>query len=109
MNILTNCPNCGGYLNDSGRCDFCGSKVYDFVNIDMDNGSKSYVRIKRDGKIWTCPVVFNSACIETPSDCLVDSGDYPIGSPYSRLIVNPYRTCSIEFTIIGDIMKESIE
>lgn len=34
---LTNCPNCGGTLNEAGRCEFCGSKVYDFLTIDFNS------------------------------------------------------------------------
>lgn len=41
---LHNCPHCGGTLQDDGCCRFCGSKVYDFVGIDLDNYSP----------IWYC-------------------------------------------------------
>lgn len=30
---VKNCPNCGGILNDSGCCLFCGSRVYDFADL----------------------------------------------------------------------------
>lgn len=32
MEKLENCPNCGGILDDLGRCEFCGSKVYDLCD-----------------------------------------------------------------------------
>lgn len=48
---LKNCPNCGGILNEAGRCQYCGSKVYDFMAIDFTNeatksNAKTYIRIR---------------------------------------------------------------
>lgn len=60
INELKNCPNCGGILNEAGRCEFCGSKVYDFLNISFENNrgisDKTYIRIKVNGKIFIMPV-----------------------------------------------------
>lgn len=60
INKLKNCPNCGGILNEAGRCEFCGSKVYDFLNISFENNrgisDKTYIRIKVNGKIFIMPV-----------------------------------------------------
>lgn len=33
---LNNCPNCGGTLDDTGRCVYCKTKVYDLTDIDLD-------------------------------------------------------------------------
>ena len=65
---LHNCPNCGGTLQDDGICRFCGSKVYDFVGIDLDNYSLTYVRTKWCGNIIVMPVRFTRFCIETSMD-----------------------------------------
>lgn len=66
INKLKNCPNCGGILNETGRCEFCGSKVYDFLNISFENNrsisDKTYIRIKSSGKIFIMPVLFVSNC-----------------------------------------------
>jgi len=65
---LTNCPNCGGALNEAGRCIFCGSKVYDFLSIDFSKDryptAKSYVRIKTEkGGIILAPIIVNEALL----------------------------------------------
>lgn len=54
---LKNCPNCAGYLDDSGRCNFCGSKIYDFCDIDVMSPEKNYLRIKTNKGIVTAPVM----------------------------------------------------
>ena len=36
MTELKNCPNCGGVLDDTGRCLYCKSKVYDLTDIKID-------------------------------------------------------------------------
>ena len=57
---LKNCPNCGGILNEAGSCKFCGSKVYDFLNIDFSGhnlpSAKTYIRIRSGNKIYLTPI-----------------------------------------------------
>ena len=103
---LRNCPNCGGYLNDSGRCEFCGSKIYDFVQIDFDTHEKTYIRMRYQGKIITMPVVFHVAdiTIEHPSYTLI-TGDLDT----RRIYDPPLMTGSIEFTVVGDAIAEKEE
>lgn len=83
---LHNCPHCGGTLQDDGCCRFCGSKVYDFVGIDLDNHSPAYVRMKIHGNIIVMPVRFDRFCIETSADT------FPTGT--------------LEFIILGDTIVE---
>ena len=86
---LHNCPNCGGTLQDDGACRFCGSKVYDFVNITLDYDhwkSPTYVRVKINGNIIIMPVRFDHLCFET------SYGSLPTGT--------------LEFTVIGDSIEE---
>lgn len=83
---LHNCPNCGGTLQDDGACRFCGSKVYDFVGIDLDNRSRAYVRMKLHGNIIIMPVRFDRFCFETSLDT------FPTGT--------------LEFIVIGDTIVE---
>lgn len=63
---LNNCPNCGGILDEAGRCVFCGSKVYDFMNISFDDPrspsyAKTYIRLKVGNRIGILPVYPQSA------------------------------------------------
>lgn len=49
MEILKNCPNCGGVLDDTGRCKYCQTKVYDLtdLNLDLTKGKNIFLmRIK---------------------------------------------------------------
>ena len=69
---LKNCPNCGGTLNEAGRCSFCGSKIFDFLSINFEHdhspSAKTYIRIKTNGKIIIAPVIVESACITIKHD-----------------------------------------
>lgn len=51
MQRLKNCPNCGGILDDEGRCLYCQSKVYDLtgMRIDMDTRDTVLLKIKYGG------------------------------------------------------------
>ena len=74
---LKNCPNCGGWLNDAGRCNFCGSKVYDFCDVDLDKHTPKYIRIKHDNKIITTRVIIDAINFEFSMDaCPHGSIDY---------------------------------
>lgn len=67
---LKNCPNCGAVLDDTGRCQFCGSKVYDLFDIDMKNRAHKYVRIKTSKGIVIAPIIFNQISLEMFWDAL---------------------------------------
>ena len=103
MERLSNCPNCGGYLNDNGRCNFCGSKVYDFVAVDFDNHRNTYIRIKSGGKVMVCPVVFHTADINIRTEPI--STDDVLGMPFT--IPYYHRSGTLEFDIIGDLICET--
>ena len=107
MEPMKNCPNCGGTLQDDGRCRFCGSKVYDFVAVDFDEHRRTYIRIRSGGKIITCPVIFHTANINiTSTEITTDDvlGLTPFTIPCCR------RSGALEFDIIGDtICEESID
>ena len=76
MERLSNCPNCGGILDDFGKCQFCGSKIYDLCDIDVrtkgGNKGKTYIRIRTDNQIILAPIRTNSVSIT----CSLDS--FPI-------------------------------
>lgn len=52
MEELKNCPNCGGVLDDTGRCMYCNSKVYDLtgINIDFDTHDILKMKLKFNGQ-----------------------------------------------------------
>ena len=43
-----NCPNCGSPINDV-ICEYCGTVIYDFANLDPDK--ISYIRLKFGGNL----------------------------------------------------------
>ena len=66
MEQIHNCPNCGGTLQDDGRCRFCGSKVYDLTDISLDE--PKYIRMKIHNSIITGRVRFYNFAIMTEID-----------------------------------------
>ena len=99
---LHNCPNCGGTLQDDGACRFCGSRVYDFVSVDMEDYKPTYLRIKRDGKIIIMPVRFDTVSTRWHQD---DTCLYLDNMPYIPMMpVIP--TGELSFTVVGDTIVE---
>lgn len=79
IDVLKNCPNCGGTLNEAGRCTFCGSKVYDFLTIDFNKqecpSARTYVRMRvKDSngkfKIVIAPIIVDTVSMTSkPGYC----------------------------------------
>ena len=102
---LTNCPNCSGVLNEAGRCEFCGSKVYDFLTIDFNDrnmpSAKTYIRMKANGKIVIAPVIVDTTEYKIKSDDYVT--DFFDGRRY---IHRPcYPEININFIVVGDMIQ----
>lgn len=107
MDKLYNCPNCGGYINDHGRCEFCGSKVYDLcdINLALDptkSSEKTYLRIKTDKGIWTVPVYADCMSVDTPASYMEST----LGLPYNHIPIPTYPEITIHFYTVGDGVYE---
>ncbi len=89
MEKLENCPNCGGFLDNFGRCEFCGSKVYDLCDIDVVTRGMKYIRIKTDCGIILAPVIVNTVGIT----CSQDS----------------WPTMDIELVVCGDMTMQEVQ
>lgn len=79
---LKNCPNCAGILDDAGRCNYCGSKVYDFLAINLSSkeqksNAQTFIRIRLDDGEYVLPILsFVSASITaTPQYAMWDDYD----------------------------------
>lgn len=102
---LTNCPNCCGRLNEAGRCEFCGSKVYDFLTIDFNDrnmpSAKTYIRIKSNGKIVLAPVIIDTMEATIKSDVYI--------TEFMDVRQYAYRPCypeiNINFIVVGDMIQ----
>lgn len=105
MNIierLHNCPNCGGTLQDDGACRFCGSKVYDFLQVDMKDYKPTYIRMKLNGQIVIMPVRFDTVALKMTNDQPVSYFD---DNPY--VMMEPViPTGTLDFTVVGDTIVE---
>lgn len=103
---LTNCPNCGGTLNEAGRCSFCGSKVYDFLSINFDHtyrpSAKTYIRIESNGKIILAPVIVNTARIETRVGEVAATA---LGTGTRYIPSSPCIDIELDLAVIGDIIQ----
>ena len=102
MNVLKNCPNCGGTLQDDGRCRFCGSKVYDFVNINFDNPAPTYIRFQQGNQIITCPVIIHTVDITIEPSPYLDVA--VLGVP--ERLCTTHTSGTIDFDVIGDTITE---
>ena len=99
---LHNCPNCGGTLQDDGACRFCGSKVYDFLQVDLKDYKPTYIRMKFDGKIILMPVRFELAEIHMHDDTPVFYSDDITYQTFGCW--EPKGT--LNFTVVGDTIVE---
>ena len=108
---LKNCPNCGGILDEAGRCKFCGSKVYDFLNISFSDphaySSKTYIRIKtHEGKIMVAPVVVRDCSMTMRSNI-----DYILPESDSAYFARKPSTTEIDLGLLvtGDLIYTEAE
>ena len=103
---LTNCPSCGGTLNEAGRCEFCGSKVFDFLTISFDRrqmpSAKTYIRLKVGNKIVIAPVVINTARMDIRPNT-VEYADPTFGIGYVNTPC--YPEINLDLMVIGDMIQ----
>lgn len=103
---LTNCPSCGGTLNEAGRCEFCGSKVFDFLTISFDRrqmpSAKTYIRLKVGNQVVIAPVVINTARMDIRPNT-VEYVDSTFGIGY---VNKPcYPEINLDLMVIGDMIQ----
>ena len=103
---LTNCPSCGGTLNEAGRCEFCGSKVFDFLTISFDRrqmpSAKTYIRLKVRDQIVIAPVVINTARIDIRPNSVLECADFD-GTRY--IPARCYPEINLDLMVIGDMIQ----
>ena len=92
MERLKNCPHCAGVLDDFGRCEFCGSKVYDLCDVDVRaTGGRglTYIRIRTDKQVILAPVLTGTVSIEYSYDSM--------------------PTMTVDYRICGDVVSQQID
>ena len=105
---LKNCPQCGGILNEAGRCEFCGSKVYDFLNLDFGpknkyQSAKTYIRIKSGNVIYLTPIVVRSCSITERAPVIEVTRMDTYHPSYIRGI--PEMNIELDCIVVGDMHK----
>lgn len=108
---LKNCPQCGGILNEAGRCQFCGSKVYDFLAIDFGytrknliKRPKTYLRIRdSNDRIILMPVVVTNFSEKIEAPCIYCN---TLGESSYTIPMRSNIELEVNFAVIGDIIIE---
>ena len=104
---LTNCPSCGGTLNEAGRCEFCGSKVFDFLTISFDRmempSAKTYIRLKVGNQVVIAPVIINTARIESRPNSMLECANLLEGTRY--IFAPCYPEINLDLMVIGDMIQ----
>jgi len=106
MKQLKNCPNCGGVLDDDGRCMYCKSKVYDLTDINLDIHSRDIVlvRIKDKDYVWTMKAFPVSISME--STCSPTIVQELCGVPHYVHSGRMEHTINMELRAFGDYKVE---
>ena len=92
-----NCPNCGMPIV-SDTCEYCGTKFFDFANIDI-NG-ESYLRVKINDRLYILRAICKNASMTTYCDTV----SVVYGNNYKSFPNNsPNRTLELTFDIHPDI------
>ena len=101
---LENCPNCGAVLDDTGRCQYCGSKVYDLFDVDI-SGAKGikYLRIRTKDGLIVAPIVCNTLNYECQYDHIYCDDGIVLRNRFPR------ATISMEFSVMGDVIHYAKE
>lgn len=97
---LKNCPNCGGILDDEGRCMYCKSKVYDLTGVNIDFNTRDVVLLKIK---WQDQIVYLKAHpinAEIEMHSVYDDISNLCGSHPTRVYNRTDATCNMEFNVI---------
>lgn len=105
MERLKNCPNCGGILDDEGRCMYCKSKVYDLtgMKINMDNRDVVLFKIQVNGY----EVVMKGYPINVALNYEHEYQDAYSGNLHiARFRTGTNMTCNMEFQILPELGED---
>lgn len=105
---LKNCPNCGGVLDDTGRCMYCKSKVYDLTDINIDLNSRDILlmKLKVGGQEMIAKCYPTNVSVEMrPDCCLYDKYD---GKVYRTLISNNLNV-HLDLATYSDLKVKAVE
>lgn len=90
-----NCPNCGAPIN-AWQCPYCGTVIHDFVNMDFEGHTPTYLRMKVGGK----SMVMKAMPVELTIEHRVENLLYADNIPYTYC--TPLTRITAEFEIVPD-------
>ena len=100
MEQLKNCPNCGGVLDDEGRCMYCNAKVYDLtgLNINLDTRDVVLLKLKANGY----DMVMKAFPVNATMDMGYDTQDIttPSGLVIAKFRSDAYMKLNMEFNAV---------
>lgn len=95
-----NCPNCNAPIT-SWQCPYCGTVIHDFVNMDFEGHTPTYLRMKaghRSVLVKVKPVQMTCEMKYDEDTCYADN------RPYFK-IVKPSATLTTEFEVIAEVSE----
>lgn len=105
MKILKNCPNCGGILDDEGRCMYCKSKVYDLtgMKINLDNRDIVLFKVYCQGQ----EVIMKGYPTNVTMNMNYEYNDAYGGNAHlTRFVTGTNMTCNMEFQILPELGED---
>ena len=98
-----NCPNCGAPIV-SDTCEYCGTKFFDFANIDIND--ESYIRLKINDKLYMFKAFCSNISFQQHTNEIEISNEMGIlANKYIKM--QPYRTLSIDIIVNSEIEKRT--
>lgn len=95
-----NCPNCGAPIN-AWQCPYCGTVIHDFVNMDFEGHTPTYLRMKAGHSsvlVKVKPVQMTCEMKYDEDTCYADN------RPYFKT-VKPSATLTAEFEVISEVSE----
>ena len=90
-----NCPNCGMPIV-SDTCEYCGTKFFDFANIDIDG--ESYLRVKMGNTLY----ILRAICKNVSMTTYCDNVEFVYGNDFKKIPLAPHRTLELTFDVQPD-------
>lgn len=92
-----NCPNCGAPIN-AWQCPYCGTVIHDFVNMDFEGHTPTYLRVKAGKR----SVLLRVKPVQMKCEMKYDEETfYAANCPYFKT-AKPSATLTTEFEVIAD-------
>ncbi len=98
-----NCPNCGAPITN-WQCPYCGTVIHDFVNMDFEGHTPTYLRMKTgDRSVLLRAKPLNMTCEMKYDEDTIYADNRPCFN-----IVKPSAYLTTEFEVIAEVNEAMI-